>query len=247
LLHGEDPARDVAEEFEHHLGMRVEDNLARGMSAEAARTEALHRLGDIDAFRTETRRIDEAVLRSRRLSEVVDDAIGEVRRAVRSLARTPAFTLTAFVTLALGLGATISIFALLYAVVLRPLPYDHADELVSIRHPVPGYKADARWYLSVAGYYHFRRNSKTLADIGVLFTNPVLVSGSGFAERASGSLATASLFRVLRFRPLVGRLIDENDERINAPQVVVLSHDFWRRQFGADHNIVGKKLDIGGA
>src|SRR5205809_1007987 len=112
LLHGEHPARDVAEEFEHHLGMWVEDNMAKGMSEKDARGEAQQRLGDVDAFRAETRRIDEAALRSRRLSEVIDDAAREVRRALRSLGRTPAFTLTTFVTLVMGLGATISIFAL---------------------------------------------------------------------------------------------------------------------------------------
>ncbi|HVT39630.1 MAG TPA: ABC transporter permease, partial [Gemmatimonadaceae bacterium] len=250
LLHGEHPARDVTEEFEHHIAMRVEENVANGMSPSAARAEALARFGDMDAARTETRRIDEPALHSRRVGERLDTIAHDLRRALRSLARTPVFTLTAFLTLALGLGAMISFFAVLDAVVLHPLAYDHAEELVSIKHPVPGFKANEKWALSSAGYFHFRRESKTLADVGVYERSNVSVSSTGFAERANGAAVTASLLHVLRFRPRIGRLIQESDERASLrgrpAAVVMLGYDFWVGHFGADTNVVDRTLNYEG-
>jgi predicted permease len=246
LLHGERPERDVAEEFEHHLAMRTEENLAAGMSPAEARAAALARFGDLAALRAETRRIDEAALRRRRLRERVNELGTELRRAMRSLARTPAFTVAAFLALALGLGATTSIFALLNAVVLHPLPYDHADELVKVMHPVPGIKADTKWGVSSAGFFFFRRGSKTLADVGAFSRYDPIVESDGRAELLVGAAVSTSLFKTLRFRPQIGRLFTDADDSPGAPSTLVLGHGYWMRRFGGDSTVLGKQLLVEG-
>jgi predicted permease len=245
LLHGEQPDRDVAEEFEHHLAMRVEENIASGMTPGAARAEALQRFGNLEAFRAETRRIDEADLRARRRTEWLDAIGGELRRAARSLARTPAFSATACATLALGLGATITIFALLDAIVLHPLGYDDPARLVVIRHPVPGVKAGDAWNVSSAGYFHFRRETKTLAAIGAWDPWSPAVTTAGVTERARGAFVSASLLETLRFRPHLGRFISEDEERPGRQRTVMLSYEYWVRHFGADSNVIGRTMVVG--
>jgi predicted permease len=244
LLHGDRPDRDVAEEFEHHLTMRIEENIASGMSPDAARAEALQRFGDIEAFRAETRRIDESELRTRRRTEWLDAITGELRRAARSLARTPGFSVTAFVTLALGLGATITIFALLDAVVLHPLRYDDPSRLVVIKHPVPGIKPGDEWNVSSAGYFHFKRESKTLSNVGAWEGWEPRVTFDGTTERARGAQVSASLFETLRFRPLLGRFFPEEDERRGRQRTVILSHSYWKRRFGADSSVIGRTMVV---
>ncbi len=246
LLHGERPGRDVTEEFEHHLTLRTEENIAAGMSPAEARAEAMTRFGDLAAFRAETRRIDESELRQRRLREHLDELATEIRRAARSLARTPAFTATVFVTLALGLGAATSIFALLDAVVLHPLHYDRADELVTVTHPVPGMDADAKWGVSAAGYFFLRRESRTLADLGAWYQTNLIVDGDGGAELLPAAVATASLFTTLRLKPHVGRLFSDGDVVPGARPVAVLSHAYWARRFAGDSLALSRTLRVEG-
>lgn len=234
---------ELRDEFHFHIQERVEQFVAAGMSRADAESEVRRRFGDFEAYRRQARSIDEETLRQRNRFEFFDTLRQELKRSARVLLRTPAFSLIAFATLALGIGATTALFTVLDAVVLRPLPYPEAEALVSILHPatVPG-SGERKWGLSSGGYFFFRENNRTLVDFGMYRTTAMTVTSGGEAEIARVGMVTPPMFSVLRAVPALGRLIMPQDARPDSSQVVVLSYEYWQRRFGRDDSIVGKIL-----
>src|SRR5205814_7998067 len=159
------------------------------------------------------------------------------------------FTLTAILTLALGLGAATAIFTMLDAVVLRPLPYAGAEQLVELTSPVPKFKGDTLWRLARHEMFYFKENSHTLSDIGVYQNDELTVQSDGTArpaERASTAMVSASLFHVLGFRRELGTLFTLDDNRERNARIVILGHGYFERRFGGDASIVNRVVDIDG-
>ncbi|HEX9563560.1 MAG TPA: permease prefix domain 1-containing protein, partial [Gemmatimonadaceae bacterium] len=152
----------LREEFRFHFEERIEQFVASGMSRAEAEAEVRRRFGDIEAYHRQTRQIDEETMRTRQRFEFFATLARETARSARVLLRTPAFSAIAFLTLSLGIGATTAIFTVLDAVVLRPLPYANAGQLVSILHPatVPG-SGERKWGISPGGYFFFRDSART--------------------------------------------------------------------------------------
>ncbi len=172
--------------------------------------------------------------------------VRDVRHALRSLRRNPGFALTAVLTLALGIGSTTALYAVLDAVVLSPLPYPADERLVSIGNRVPRSGADERWGVSPAGYFHFRQNSRTLEEVGVYRSLPATLTGEGSARRVQRAWVSAPLLRVLGARPVLGRLLTDEDDRPGAPAAALLSAGFWADQFGSDPRVLGRTVTING-
>ncbi|HEY2375014.1 MAG TPA: ABC transporter permease [Gemmatimonadaceae bacterium] len=178
----------------------------------------------------------------------VIDAVGrELRHAARALARSPIFSIVAVLTLALGIGATTAIFTVLDRVVLRPLPYPDANQLVKIRSSVSGKTATGFWGVSVAGYFEYRRHNHTFEDIGAFSSWQPAITDQGDAERVPGAFASASLVRILGLRTAMGRPITSADDHPGMPSVVVIGNDLWKRRYGGDPNIVGKPITVEGS
>lgn len=254
---GPDVRADLEEELRFHLEMRAEDLMARGMDEAGARREAERRLGDLRKLGEECMAIGERTEREHRRRERWEVARMEMRSAVRALLRSPGFTALTVLTLGLGIGATSAIFAMLDAVVLRPLPFADSERLVNIGNRVPERGPDERWGVSPAGYFYFRENSRTLEDIGIYTLGRSSVAGDGPAERVNVAAISSSLFTVLRARPALGRLITAEDDVPAvtngdavapgpAEQVTLLSHEFWMRRYGGDPKIVGSSIRLGG-
>ena len=240
-------AREVDDELRFHIEGRIEELIAQGWSRDAAAAEAWWRFGDYVAYRREARDIDLITHHQRRRMDIIDAIRREARQSVRALARTPAFSLVALATLVLGIGATASIFTVLDAVVLRPLPYPSPDRLVSITHPVSGTAVTAgKWGVSPAGYFFFRREARTLAASGIYSTGRLSVRSSDGAARVQSAQITSSVFGVLGARPAAGRLLASDDDTPNGPIVAVLGYGFWQRAFGSDPSIVGHTIDVEG-
>lgn len=232
------------EELGFHLQGRIDEFIAAGMSRAQAEAEARRRFGDYDSHRRQTRDIDEKTMRDRNRLELFDTFRRELAHAMRALRRSPTFSLMTFVTLSLGLGATIAIYTILESVVLRPLSFRNAGELVSVLHPtiVPGSGA-GKWGLSSAGYFLFKKVNHTFSDFGSYTTDQVVVLGDGAdAEFIQAGDVTASIFTVLGAKAAYGRLILPADDRPGAPHVVVLGYDFWKRRYGGDTTIVGRNI-----
>jgi putative ABC transport system permease protein len=236
---------EAGEELRFHIAERVDELVAAGRSRDEAEYEVRQRFGDIEAYQRVLGNIDSETMRSRDRTELLDRLRRDVVYGARSLARTPGFALIAAITLALGIGATTALFAVLEAVVLRPLPYPEPDRLVSVRHPVSGSAVEAtKWGLSSAGYFYFRRENRTLADLGVYETGRVNVTGDGEAERVRAGIVSTNLLGILGARAAVGRLLNEADDKPRGAAVVMLGYDFWARRYGADPTIVGRMIDI---
>lgn len=240
--------RAVDDELRFHLEERIREFHERGMTREQAEVEARRRFGDYDTYRREARNIDETTMRDRKRAEFVDTLRRELRHAAMTLLRSPSFSLIACVTLALGLGAATTIFTLLDRVVLRPLPYANAERMVHIGTLWPFVRQDAEFMISRAQFFYYKKNSATLADLGLYDADMLPIPGDGehSAERVPAVNASTSLFKVLGIAPERGRLFTAEEGIPRRRTVALISHGYWQRRYGGDPAIVGKRILLGG-
>ncbi len=246
LLRGPHLDADVNEEFEAHLALRMESLMAAGMSAAAARQEALQRFGDVKQFHRETLSIDHSMLREQKRMEIIDTMQRELRQAVRGLARAPGFSLVAVATLALGIGASTAVYTLLDAVVLNPLPYPQSDRLVVIDHVVPGVAADAAGGVATATYFHYGERARSIDGYGAHWVLQQNVRTRDAAFRGTTTQVTANLFELLGAAPALGRFLRAEDDRPGAPIVAVISHALWQRDYGGDPDVLNQTIELEG-
>ncbi len=172
----------------------------------------------------------------------------ELRRATRRLTLHPAFSLPAICTLALGIGAAVAAFVVVDSVVLKPLPYDHADRLVRVQTQVPGIDPQARWGLAKGEFLYFQQRAVSLDSMALYRFSRVTLSAEGNDSARSVDVAEVSsdLFSTLGFRLVLGRLPTPEDNLEETPRVVWLSHDLWRERFGGRRDVVGTPIPIDG-
>jgi putative ABC transport system permease protein len=166
----------------------------------------------------------------------------ELRHAARRLMRAPAFALTSLLALTLGVGGVVTLFALLDAALLRPLPFPNGGRLVAVVHDAPrlGLHEAGLGYGSFAHY----RSGSALADLAIWHEAAVNVGGAGEPERRALVMASASFFDVLGLRPAHGRLFVAEDGLAGTTPHIVLGHEYWARAFGADPDVVGRTILI---
>ncbi len=165
--------------------------------------------------------------------------MNDLRLAVRSLRARPLFAAVAIITLALGIGATTTLFTIVNAVLLRPLPYPDAGRIVSISEAQDGQDGQVA---TVPTYFAWR-SARSLAAIAMYGGTSRVVRTGGTSERVSGQSVSASFFSVFGARPAIGRVFRPDEDVSDGPSVVVLSHDLWV-QFGGDSSIVGKTVAL---
>ncbi len=168
-----------------------------------------------------------------------------LRHAVRRLLRTPVFTLTALVTLAVGIGANTAIFTVVEAVLLKPLPFKDPDGLVSLEHTAPGLNFD-QVPQSPATYFTYRDDARTLADMGMWTNASLSVTGLDKPEEVDALQVTDGFLSVLGVKPAVGRAFTKDDDQPGAPLTVMLSYGYWQRAFGGEASAVGRTLTADG-
>ena len=166
----------------------------------------------------------------------------DARTAARGLARSPAFSVVAVLTLGLGIGGTAAIWTLVDRVVLDPLPYPASERLVRLQNQVPGVAPDAVWNTSTAQYVFFDEEARTLETVGLYRGGGGTLSLPSGPVRANGVQVTASVLDLLGAEARAGRLLGPDDDRPDAPPTAVLSHAFWRQVLGGDPAVVGGTL-----
>ncbi len=168
----------------------------------------------------------------------------DLRFAIRMLVRTPAFTMAAVSTLALGIGANAAIFSVVYAVVLKPLPFERPEQLIYAHDSYPAIQfASVSW----PKYLTLRDSNRTLATLGALATSgAITLTGRGEPQQLSVTRVSGDFFDVFRTAALAGRTIRRDDDDVNAEPVVVLSYGAWQRVFGGDKAIVGQTIRADG-
>jgi predicted permease len=167
----------------------------------------------------------------------------DLRAAPRVFSKQPAFASAAVLTLALGIGATTAIFSVVYGVLLKPLPFQEPERLVSLQHIAP---LGAGGNHGPGTYLTYRENYQVFEGIGAWDGTEVSITGGGDPERVQGLLVSASTLRLLRVQPTLGRLFDAEDDTPGVPRRVLLTHGYWQRRFGGADNVVGQQLVIDG-
>ena len=171
-----------------------------------------------------------------------------IRHSLRILARRPAFTLAAIATLALGIGATTAIFSVVNAVLLRPLAYPNADELVSLKFTAPGAPELGEFNMSSTLYLTYLDEARTFENIGLWVNGGHTITGIGDPEQARTVIVTHGTLPALGVQPLFGRWFAEADDSVGAdgPLPIILGHAYWQRRFGGAADALGRTLTING-
>jgi putative ABC transport system permease protein len=219
------------DEVEFHLAMLAEDYARRGMTPEDARTAARRTFGGVT-------QVKEAY-RDQRGLPAIDTFVQDARYALRTLRRTPGFTVAALLTLALGIGANTAIFSVVHAVVLRPLPFADPDRLVvfgdSKADGLPG-------NIGYTTLHDYRARASTLVNVVAVRTwSPTLVA-NGEAERINAMRVSWDYFQMLGVRPALGRGFTRDEDRPDHWRVLMISDGLWRRRFGGDPNVIDRTL-----
>lgn len=246
-------ARDVdvelTEEVQSHIDHLTDEYVRRGLPRDAARRAALRDFGAVEGAKES--------IRDARGIRPLETLWQDTRYAVRLLIKTPTFSIVAIVTLALGIGANTAIFSLVDAVILRPLPYERPDRLVSLWEFQIGNNDDntssgspllsggQRSTVAPANYVDYMK-APGFSGLAGFSTQALNLTNSGTPERLGGEAVTWNYFNVLAAAPSAGRALLPEDDKENAPKVVILSDALWRRRFNADASIVGRSLTLDG-
>ena len=233
---------DLEAELAAHLQMAIDDNLARGLSPAEARRVALVSIGGFEQARYHHREA--------RGIMTLDIFMQDLKYTLRTLWRDPSFTIVAVVILALAIGANIAVFSVVNTLLLRPLPFENAQQLVWIAPPPTKCGMSCATY-STDAYDEFRVGSRSYQDVTGYFA---FSSADNLSLNLGGAPITATsidvihnFFQLLGIKAYMGRVFTADDARNGAAPVVLLTNAWWKRQFNADPNIVGKAFDINGS
>jgi len=233
---------DLEAEIEAHLELAIEENIHRGLSPSEARRQALTRFGGVEPAKLKQRE-------ARGLMKL-DILLQDLKYTIRTLSRDRGFTLVAVLILALGIGANVAVFSVVNTLLLRPLPFPNAKQLVWIAPPPTKCGLSCATY-STGAYDTFRARTRSFQDVTGYFAfssadNLSLKLGNGAPITATSIDVIANFFQLLGVQPAMGRAFTQDDARDGAAPVILLSNPWWRRQFNADPNIVGKSFDMNG-
>jgi putative ABC transport system permease protein len=239
---------DIVDELSQHLDDRYDELCDDGMAAAAARRTALDELAGPQVLARALRPVTTApppsvpVLGAPRGDGWLSGVGHDVRDGLRSLRRSPVSTAVALMTLAVGIGASVAIFSIVNAVLLRPLPFAAPDRLVSFWGTDPKRGLDRVSYAD-ALYAYFQARSRDVSGIAAYGETRVTVTnGTGEPERLAGTSVTPNFFATLGRAPLIGRTFRAEDAGTGRPRVAVIGHGLWQRRYGSDPAIAGKTL-----
>jgi putative ABC transport system permease protein len=231
-------AGEQNEEFALHIEMETAENVRRGMGDADARRAALLRFGGAQRFREETT--------DARGVAAIDNLVRDTRFALRRLKRAPAFAAGVIATLGIGIGAAIGIGTIVYDVLLRDLPYDKPEQLVRVSFVTEGF-ATSTDLLTPATYFHFAKSARSFTQLGDYQISDLFSVTDGDApERVTVASMTPNMFTLLGVRPILGQLFLTSDSSWteNPRMPILMSEDFWRRRYGADSSIIGRRIEI---
>jgi len=242
-------ARDVDAELAFHLARRVEELMARGLSADEARREAAARFGNIEFTREYCRAEDVRRERGTRHTTMIDELKQDLIYTLRALRSAPGFALVALLTLALGIGANTAIFSVVRGVLLSPLPFPEADRIVRVWHTNRA-ENDLKSQVSEPDFKEWSAATKRFSSLSAYWYSPggsgADLTGVGTPERIQGAYFTPTFFETLRPRAQIGRTIRPDEAVEGNDHYVVLSDGFWERRLAGDRTIVGRALTIDG-
>ena len=236
--------REVDSELAFHLDMRIRELVEQGMTPDDARATALTRFGDVDRITEACRDIGRRRNKDMRRAEWLTELRHDLRYALRGLRASPGFTAVAVLTLAMGIGASTTIFSVANAVLLRPFPYHEPKRIVRLYETNP---TTDLFSVSEPNYLDWLQRVRGLSQMAAFTGGNLTLLGDGDPEELSAMAATPSLFPLLGVRPLIGRVFREEESKPGAPaRVILFSYAFWQTRFGADPQVVGRTVNLNG-
>src|SRR5215467_1551764 len=171
----------------------------------------------------------------------METSLQDLRYGVRQLLHSPGFTAIAITTLALGIGANAAIFSFVNAVLLKPLPYPHPEQIVSVWEKNPGGGSNP---ISTLNFVDWERQNRCFQFLSAVARDTVTLTGSGSPEELNVQRVSASFFKVLGVEATLGRTFAASENEVGNDREVVLSNRIWRSRFGSDPNVIGRKVTL---
>ncbi len=227
--------QDFENELETHLEMLTEENVRRGMTPEEARRTARIRLGGHTQLKETNRELHGL--------PILETFLQDMRYGFRMLRKNPGFTAVAILTLALGIGANTAIFSVVYAVLLKPLPYTNPEQLFT------AFQANTQQGIAETGcsypnFEEWRAQNHVFSELAGILGHQLTLTGRGEPSVVNTSVVTPELFALLDVKPLAGRIFSPQDGKQGAAPVALVSEDLWRGRFGADPKITGTSINL---
>ena len=229
--------RDLEDELAFHVAMREEKNRAAGIAAEEARYAAKRQFGNLTAMKERSREMWTFAW--------LETLWQDLRYGVRMLRKNPGFTFIAVLTLALGIGANTAIFSVVDAVLLRPLPFPASDRLVRIWETKPE-RSYFRNVVNGLNFLDWREQNRSLESMAAISDATVNLKINGEPLAVHGLSVSPEFFSTLRTAPYLGRTFTAEDGIPGRDNVIILSYEFWQKQFGGEQDIIGRKLEVDG-
>src|SRR6202140_3686552 len=231
---------DLSEEIREHLEEKIEELVAGGMPRKEAAAAARREFGNVTLLEEDSR----AVWRW----PSIENLVADVRYGLRMLRRNPLFTTVGLLTIAIGIGANAAVFSVVNSVLLKPLNYPKAEELVSLHQTAPGAAGLADFenglLLSPSMYFTYAEQNRTFQSLGVWDTGAANVTGLAEPEQVRTVEVSDGVLQALDVPPVVGRWLSEADQVPRGPQRVMLSYGYWQRRFGGDQSVVGRNITV---
>ena len=246
------PVREVeiVEELSQHLEEEYERAVGSGSSEDEAHQRVLEQIAASDLLHRELKHVERRVSQepvapgAQSKTKFFGDLTQDIRYALRVLAKNPAFTFIAVIALALGIGANSAIFSVVDAVLLRPLPFKHPEQLVMLWENA-AHMGFPRNTPSPANFLDWRKQTQSFTGMAAMAERSFNLTGVGEPERLEGRRVSANLFELLGVPALFGRTFVPDDDRPGT-HVVLLSYSLWQRRFGSDPAVIGRALTLNG-
>jgi len=235
LLPNEQRELDLEDEIESHLQMHVDDNIRSGMTPELARRDALLKLGGVDSTKE--------AYREGSTIPILEHLLQDGRYAIRQLRQHMGFTCTTILTLALGTGASVAIFAFVDAALLKPLPYQSSSRLVGVFETIALFPQSA---LSHPDYLDWKRLNNVFSSMDVFAHTGFRLSTAAGAQPAHGVRVSDGFFRTLGVTPVLGRDFHAGEDLPAATRIVMLSYAAWQMRYGGRKDILGQTVILSG-
>jgi len=225
----------MTEELRFHIEQYTDDLVRSGMSPEKAARHARIEFGSLDSVRGNCR--------EERGLHLLDEFLRELSYAARLLRKTPGFTATALLTLAVCLGANLTIFAVIDSVLLRPLPFPEPDRLMTIfnTYPKAGVERDGS---SLTNYYERRGHISAFTSLAIYRYGTEIIGEAGSTERDQTMRVSPDFFSTLGLGPVIGRSFTDQETTSQTDHVAILSDTFWRQRYNADPNVIGRQIRV---
>src|SRR5207253_11438719 len=223
---------EIDDELREHLAMLQERFVRNGMDPSEAFYAARRQFGGVTQVKEQ--------LMERRTMPLAEDVTRDVRHAARGLWRSPGFSLSVILTLALGIGGNTAVFSVVDQLLLRPLPYPDGDQLVMVEESSGGRPAD----VSPANWLDWQRESRTFRRSAAWRPWAFTLTGAGEPRRVNAQQVSSEFFPLLGVAPLLGRTISDEDDRPNGRPVAVLSYRAWQEQLGGDRRAIGRTVQL---